>query len=1065
MRKHLLLTALLMAGATVVGTEYVSASPSPQQQSQATGTVRGTVLDENGDPIVGASVVLKNSNQGVVTDADGHFTLRAKPGAPITISYIGYASADVNATPGITVTLKPSENVLNEVVVTALGIKKDKKSLGYAIDDVKSDELMLNKSTNAINSLSGKIAGVNVTTGSGAAGAGSQIILRGSTSLERDNQPLFVVDGVIYDNSTSVGGNSGYEGLTASNSTSSNRVMDLNPEDIENISVLKGPAASALYGSRAAQGVILITTKKGGEGSVEINLNANYTNSWATNLPETQKTYKRGYYTSDVNGNAVLFDANTLSSWGEKYGAGESAYDNIDDFFQNGGIWDTNLSVSGGNKNGNYYLSGSYYDQDGIVPTTGYTKTTFRFNGEQKYKIFTFGANAAYSQARTNKTLTSGGLYNSSGTGSMYALYNFPASEDMSHYLNEDGTKYRMFANYQNLEDDRENPYWLLENYSLKDNTERFTGSFNVKADITPWWWISYRMGIDSYTTETNNVINAGAAVTPKYQDGFISRNQMRYHYLSTNLMTNFSKQFGDFDFNLLLGTATDNIKTNNLYHYGWKFEVPGFASLNNILDTNKFMKTSDSKRHLVGVFGEFRVDWRNTVFLTVTGRNDWSSTLPVENRSYFYPSVSGSVIFTQFLQDKGLMNNDILSFGKIRASWARVGNDASPYVTNTYLNSVATMLGGLTGYGTEWYRGNTALKPETTESTEIGLELRFLKNRLKLDYAFYTNNTYNQIIQPRGAQSTGFIFCSQNAGDVYNKGMELTIGGTPVQTKDWEWETSLNVYGNRGTVKNLPDGTDILYVTDVQFGNAQAASFNNGVFLGISGYEWARDDQGRVILNEYGMPDYEKEGNANKKVCVGNREPKFQGGWNNTLRYKDFTFNMLWEFRVGGDVCNATEYTMTNSGISKFSENRESLTLSGVDKTTGEPVTYNFTADGTYNLNGATVSGKELIRNYYQSYYYIETANYIQKVNTLRLRAISLSYNLPKSLLAKTKAIKRASVTATANNLLLITNYRGGDPDVCAAGGGVSGSSSYGFDYFCVPNTTSFTFGVNLTF
>ena len=945
--------------------------------------------------------------------------------------------------------------------MTALGIKREKKSLGYAVDDINAEELMKNKNTNAINSLAGKIAGVSITQSSGSAGAGSQIILRGGTSLERDNQPLFVVDGVIYDNSTSSIGNSAYDGMLANATSNSNRIMDINPEDIENMSVLKGPAAAALYGSRAAAGVVLITTKQGKEGAVEVNLNAKYTTSWVHKLPEQQKTYARGYYTSDENGNAVLQDY-TTQSWGAKISeTGGQWYDNVGNFFENSGAWDTNLSIAGGNKNGKFFLSGSFYDQDGIIPTTGFTKTTFRFNGEQKWKMLTFGANVAYSQSRTDKTLTSAGLYGSSGNGSMTALYNFAGSDDMRHYLNEDGSKYRMFADRQNLEDDIENPYWMLDNYKMKDNTERFTGNFSVKADIFDWWWVSYRMGIDSYTTENSNRIGEGAAVKALWQNGMLSENSLRYQYLSTNLISNMNKQFGDFNVNLMLGTSTDYTKSTTNYRWGWGFEIPGFYSFGNIKDANKKFAQAHSRKRLLGVFGEVRADWKNTVFLTVTGRNDWSSTLPVENRSYFYPSVSGAIAFTELIQDRP----EWLSFGKIRASWARVGKDASPYATSTYLNSVATMLGDMTGYGTSWTRGNPILKPETTESTEVGLEMRFFNNRLHFDYAFYTNNTYDQIISPRGPQSTGYIFCSQNMGDVYNKGMELTIGGTPVKTRDFSWESSINVYGNRGTVKHLPDGTKYLYVTDVQVGNVQAASYNDGPFMALSGGEWLRNENGDLVLDKNFMPQGAQSNST--QILVGNREPKFQGGWNNTLTYKGFTFNMLWEFRVGGAVFNGTEYAMTMSGMSKLTEGRDRLEITGV-QASGDgytPVeTHVFEADGVYNFNGTKISGKELIKNYYTSYYYRESRNFITDVNSLRLRTISLSYELPKNVLAKTKCIKRASVSATANNLLLFSNYHG-DPEVAVSGSGITGSSSVGIDYCGVPSTASFSFGVNLTF
>ena len=1021
----------------------------------------GTITDASGEPLIGATVMLKGTKRGVTTDVNGHFSIDAPNGSTLIVSYVGMVTREIKVGgKPVNVTLEGG-NALDEVVVTALGIKREKKSLGYAVDDINAEELMKNKNTNAINSLAGKIAGVSITQSSGSAGAGSQIILRGGTSLERDNQPLFVVDGVIYDNSTSSIGNSAYDGMLANATSNSNRIMDINPEDIENMSVLKGPAAAALYGSRAAAGVVLITTKQGKEGAVEVNLNAKYTTSWVHKLPEQQKTYARGYYTSDENGNAVLQDY-TTQSWGAKISeTGGQWYDNVGNFFENSGAWDTNLSIAGGNKNGKFFLSGSFYDQDGIIPTTGFTKTTFRFNGEQKWKMLTFGANVAYSQSRTDKTLTSAGLYGSSGNGSMTALYNFAGSDDMRHYLNEDGSKYRMFADRQNLEDDIENPYWMLDNYKMKDNTERFTGNFSVKADIFDWWWVSYRMGIDSYTTENSNRIGEGAAVKALWQNGMLSENSLRYQYLSTNLISNMNKQFGDFNVNLMLGTSTDYTKSTTNYRWGWGFEIPGFYSFGNIKDANKKFAQAHSRKRLLGVFGEVRADWKNTVFLTVTGRNDWSSTLPVENRSYFYPSVSGAIAFTELIQDRP----EWLSFGKIRASWARVGKDASPYATSTYLNSVATMLGDMTGYGTSWTRGNPILKPETTESTEVGLEMRFFNNRLHFDYAFYTNNTYDQIISPRGPQSTGYIFCSQNMGDVYNKGMELTIGGTPVKTRDFSWESSINVYGNRGTVKHLPDGTKYLYVTDVQVGNVQAASYNDGPFMALSGGEWLRNENGDLVLDKNFMPQGAQSNST--QILVGNREPKFQGGWNNTLTYKGFTFNMLWEFRVGGAVFNGTEYAMTMSGMSKLTEGRDRLEITGV-QASGDgytPVeTHVFEADGVYNFNGTKISGKELIKNYYTSYYYRESRNFITDVNSLRLRTISLSYELPKNVLAKTKCIKRASVSATANNLLLFSNYHG-DPEVAVSGSGITGSSSVGIDYCGVPSTASFSFGVNLTF
>ena len=1035
--------------------------------------VTGKVTDKNGEPLVGAYVLVQGTRTGTSTNIDGAYTILSPANGTLVFTSMGYkdATIPVNGRAIIDVAMEDDALMLEETVVTALGIKKEKKALGYAVQDLKSEELMRNKTSNPISSLSGKIAGVNVTQSSGAAGSGAQIILRGGTSGSegKDNQPLFVVDGVIYDNSSTLVGNSAFDGTYKSATTTSNRVMDINPEDIENMSILKGPAASALYGSRAANGVVLITTKKGKEGVVEVNFNSKYSTSWATRLPEVQTQYTRGYmedqYNSSGQYTGTVFNDYSYNSWGEE--SRHQTYDNIGNFFQGGNIFDESLSIAGGTKNSNFYLSGSYYDQQGLVPQTGYNKYTFRFNGEQKVGIFTFTANAAYSQAHTDRTLTGAGLYNSSGTGTLYGVYNWSPFDDMTHYLNEDGSRYRMFGDRLDPWDERDNPYWIINKNKMYDDTDRFTGGVTVKADIAKWWFVQYRLGIDSYTLINSNRIAANGAIKQVWQNGMMSDNTLRFKYLSHNFISNMSKKFGDFDFNLLLGAAIDDTQTDRNYMMAWNFSVPDFYSYANAATDNKQFSHSASQKRLIGLFGEFRASWKNILYLSVTGRNDWTSTLPVENRSYFYPSVSGSFVFTELIP-----KNDILSFGKIRASWAMVGKDTGAYETNTALWPVGTYLDGKVGVGNSWTRGNPYIKPEMTKSTEIGLELAFFNNRLHVDYAYYTNDSYNQILSPRGPQSTGYIFCSINAGNVYNKGMELTISGTPVETKNLTWDIGFNISGNRGTLDGLPAGMDVMYVTDVQYANAQAASFSGGNFMAIAGREWTRykydpedanskkELDGQIILDKNGMPTYTT---ALKEV--GNREAKFQGGLNNTLTWNNFTFNMLWEFRVGGDVINGTKYAMTNSGVSKFSGDvrNEPLTVSGIDAN-GNAVTNTWDANSTYIFNGVTTSGYNIIQNYYTSYYPQETANYLTSVNLLRLRTLSIGYKLPKRLLDKTGFIKRASVNVSANNILLFTNYEG-DPEVAASGAGVGGSSSVGFDYCGVPATSGMTFGINLTF
>ena len=1031
--------------------------------------VTGKVIDTGGEPLVGVYVLIDGTRTGTSTDIDGSYVINAPGNATLVFSSIGMATVReaVNGRSVINVTMNNDALIMDDVVVTALGIKKERKALGYAVQDIKADELMKNKSANVINSLSGKIAGVNITQGGGAAGAGSTIIIRGGTSLERDNQPVFVVDGVIYDNSTPIGGNTEFDGLARNSTSNNNRVMDINPEDIENMSVLKGPAAAALYGSRAAAGVVIITTKKGQEGNVRVDFGSKFSTSWVNRFPEQQSTYMRGYYEEKTG----VFNDYTIGSWGPKFGANDKIYNNIEDFFQNGSQWDNSISVSGGSKNGTFYLSASRFDQEGIIPTTGYDKTTIRFNGDQKYGILTVGANMAYSIANTDKTLTSAGLFNSGGTGTMVSAYRWPRSDDMTHYLNADGTKYRMFEGRQNLEDDVENPYWILNKNSLSDKTNRFNGSIFANIDVADWVSINYRLGYDNYTTKNNTFIAPRGAVRATYQNGKLSDSDFNYEYLSSNLMANFNKKVGDFDLGLLVGQTIEETNTLNNMRNAWDFVVDEFYSYDNIPESNRQIRRSETHKRLMGIYGEFRASYKNMAYLTVTGRNDWTSTLPKENRSYFYPSVSGSLVFTELMP-----KSNILSFGKIRASWAKVGKDTNAYELVTTLWPSLPFLGG-TGVGNFWTKGNPYLKPEMTSSFEVGLEARFFNGRFGLDYTYYTNDSFNQIGAPRLSQTTGYILLSTNIGNIVNKGMELSLNVIPIDKRDFRWDMTLNLSGNRGLVKNLLTGQEIMYVTDVQVGTAKAASFNTlynddgsvkqkGIFNGISGTKFNRDSNGNIILDaNTGMPTY-----SSTAALVGNRESTLTGGFSNDIKYKNWNFSFLFDIRLGGDIYNGTEGLMTVYGMSKRSENRESITIEGVvsDGAGGyTPKTFTYEAGQMYNINTSSgtvsTSGSYLIQNYY-TLLQNETATYLTDTNWLRLRSVSLSYDLT-SLLKRQNVIKGLSATVSGTNLWLLTNYKGMDPETSVAGSGVIGSGSGGIDYCGVPATAGFSFGINLSF
>ena len=1022
-------------------------------------SVTGKVTDAKGEPIVGGYVLLQGTSTGASTDIDGKYSINVAPNATLVFTSMGYKDqvVAVQSRAIINIVMEEDALFLDDAVVTAMGIKKERKALGYSVTEMSSKELLKNKNTNIVNSLAGKVPGVNITQSSGAAGAGSTIVIRGGNSANegRDNTPLFVVDGIIYDNSTPNGDNTLNSGISRTSTTFGNRGMDINPEDIETMSVLKGAAAAALYGSRAADGVVIITTKKGQEGSVSVNYSTKYSYAWANRVPELQNTYGRGVY--NVAG-LLETENGTMSSWGLENN--ESKYDNIANFFEGAGSFDNSVNVSGGGKNNSFFLSASSFNQDGIIPTTGFDKQTFRFNGEQKIgEIFTVGANVSYSIAKTTKTLTSSGLWGGGGNGTMNALYGWPTSEDMSKYLNEDGTKHYIFPTdviepYNQME----NPYWIINKNNMTDDTRRFTGGLNINANVAPWFQIMYRAGLDTYNAEAYSFVAPGAN-SKEYDDGRLSRSNVTYNYISSNLMLNFNKKVGDFDLNLLLGQTMEMSDRFNTQKWGKDFVIDGnpggVITFNDILNDNKFFNETNTQKRLVGVYGELRAAYKNIAYLTVTGRNDWSSTLAPESRSYFYPSVSGSFVFTELMP-----KSDILSFGKVRASWAEVGKDADPYSLGKYLWPSASVGGGYIGVGNNWTAGDAALKPERQRAWELGLEMRFFNGRLGVDYTYYKSETRDQIIAPRLAQSTGYIFLTLNSGSVKNEGMELAITGTPVETKNFKWDMTLNLSGNRGTLGDFLDGVDLLYVTDVQSGGCKAASVpNGGNFLGLTGDEWVKHENGDYIVDP--ATGLYKTTKVTTNI-VGNREPSFIGGFNNTLQYKNLSLSFLFDLRVGGDIYNGTEYSLLMNGLSTQTLERNEVTVSGVDKD-GNPLAYTYKSGQMYDVSGAQKSGDYMIQQYYANYAQ-NSHNLITNTNWLRLRSLSLNYDFT-SLISKQNVIKGLSANISGNNLWLWTNYNGMDPEVSSAGSGAGGAGSVGIDYCGVPATAGLTFGINVTF
>lgn len=1023
MKKCLLLIFLLCLGLTQV----------QAQKRTLTGLVREK---DSGEPLPGVTVQERGTTNGTITDSSGEFQLEVEAGATLVFSFIGMEPVErkVGESARMEVTLEASTEQVDEVVVTAMGIRRETRALGYAVQNVKGAELVKVKEPNLVNSLNGKVAGVNITNSGGAPGTSSQIIIRGGTSLLGDNQPLFVVDGVPVDNSTQFG-DSGTDGMSATATYSGNRAMDLNSDDIESVSVLKGPAAAALYGLKAAAGAVIITTKRGEKGVPKVSVSTKMKLDVANRLPDQQALYGQG---SDGASNA-----DTGESWGEKINAGTPVYDNMEEFFEPAWSYDVNGSISGGSENATYFMSVQRLDQQGIVPTTDYVKNSFRFNGEQKKGWFTVGINTNYVYSTTTKTLTGDGLYGTSGTGYMISIINWPRTDNMAAW-EENGEKRRLLPDVA-LQDDIDNPYWLVHNNPVTEELHRFLGSGYVKMSPVEWMNITYRAGIDHYNTFTRNITSPGSAMIEPYNEGAVSEIQRQNDLFSSNLTLDVRRKTDDFDLGLLIGHNYEQTTYFKNTQKAVGMLSPDFIGINNAADENKTFKNYSSQKRLYSLYGELSAAFRNIAFVSVTGRNDWSSTLSPENRSFFYPSVSGSIVFSELFPEN---LRDAFSFGKIRASWSQVGKDAPVYQTATYLDPPLQSIGG--GYKDSWTGGNPDLKPETTTSTELGADLRFLKGRVGLDFTYYHTKSEDQIIQPRVSNAIGYIFKYVNWGTVTNKGIEITLSGKPVRGKNWSWDTSLNISHNDGSVKGLPTGLDLLYVTDVQIGPAKPASVNNGIFLGLTGQKWQRTDDGRLILsNTTGYPLTSTDATN----LVGDREPDLLLGFNNSISFRNWNLSFLFDVRMGGVVYNATEWAMVKTGLSEETIHRgEQQIFTGV----------NVNEAGGYVDVTSTV---ELDQNYYQNIYTAESSHFITDVNWLRLRSASLSYTVPESAYRRLGFIKGMDISLSGTNLLLFTNYDGMDPEVSAGGAGVMGAGSVGVDYAGVPATRSVALGLNLLF
>lgn len=1042
--------------------------------------------------MAGVTVFEKGTTNGTFTDADGRYELTVKNGSTtLVFRFIGFATQEVAG--GGDVVLKEDALLLDEVVVTALGIAREKKQLGYSVQSVGGDALVNSGESNMINGLNSKVAGVQVISSSGSPGASAYINIRGSSSISGENQPLIVVDGIPLDNSQLISGNpdngdnSLLEGVA-----NSNRGIDINPNDIEDVTVLKGPAASALYGIQAANGVILITTKKGrGATGKGVNVSFNTALTWdrVNKLPEIQERYIQGaggeYFgpatgastswgplgdTMRWNGDAsYLWDRN-----GDLVGASDpsgvtpfSPYNNAETFFTTGTTFDNNLALSGGNGSTNYRFSIGRINQTGIVPLSEWGRTSIKFAGESKLSArLRTAASVGYTNSGGSRVQQGSNI-----SGLMLGLMRSPNSFDNSNgvedptdeaaYLLADGTQrnYRGGGGY-------DNPYWTINKNPFTDQVNRVYGFTSVTYDVTNWLNIFYRLGTDAYSDDRQQVFAEGSRAAPAGRT-FLEKHN--YRHVNSDLWVTLSHDFGEkFSTSLLLGQNAFAKEYNRLYTQGDGFTIPNFTHISNAQSV--FTRDYTERKRTAAIFFDAKVAYDDWVFLNVTGRNEWSSTLPVDNNSFFYPSASLGLVFTEPL---GLADNKILPYGKLRFSYASVGNDADPYslasyYSNTFVgdgwtNGIVFPFNGVTAFMADDVLGSANLRPEKTNSIEIGTDLRFLNNRIGLDFTYYSQVSKDQILAVPVAASSGVLQLITNAGQVSNKGIEIVLNATPIKSENFRWDIQVNFTRNRNMVDELAEG-----IENVFLGGFEGSAIRNvaGQPYGqIYGGTFLRDAAGNLVIESdtnaafYGYPIY-----SGREGAIGNTQPDFLMGIRNTLAWKGISFGFLIDIREGGQMWNGTQGAMAFFGTAAMTENRgETTVFEGVKGT----------VDGDGNLvlqdesgtAGTFTNDTEAVLD---EFWYTADGggfgnvaeHFVQDISWVRLREVTLSYTFPTSLFEKTP-IGSLNIGLAGRNLLLFTPYEGVDPETSLMGS----VNAQGLDYFNMPNTKSYSVRLGITF
>lgn len=999
--------------------------------------ITGKVTDSAGNAVSAATIRLKGFKKGVSAATDGTFRIGVPPqNATLIISAIGFEPQEipVGTDDNINILLRSSNNrVLNEVVVTALGIRREKRDLTYSAQEVKGESLVSAKQDNVINGLAGKVSGVQITNSTGMPGSSSRIVIRGATSLVGENQPLFIVDGIPIDN-TEAGAidafNQGATNVSLSQGSTSNRGIDIDPNIIETITVLKGAAATALYGSAAGRGAIVITTKNGMKGSKP---QFSFSSSYGINKPiylPIQHKYAQGLDGEYIDGNN---GQRASTSWGPLIdtlrvnGAPVAKHDPQKEFFRTGHTYDNNLSISGAGDRSRYLLSYSYLRTDGIMPKTDFTRHSIfgKFTNQLSNKI-TLGFQLNYVNTLNNRIEEGNGL-----TSPLWTVYAAPISWNPFPVTNPDGSQ-RLYRTGRN------NPYFILDNTGFVSQVNRFLPVATVTYNPLPWMSFTERIGADIYTDQSsyhesdrivNGFFNNNGGATNRtttfrqFNNDFIAEAHKDISddlFASLTLGMNIYSQYSQIYTQTGLGQTVENF-----------YNVATFSSQNATDILSKYRK--------VGYYAQANLEYKKMLILALTGRYDGSSVLSASKNYYPYGSAALGFIFTELLPP-----GTALSFGKIKVSYSAVGNDnLAPYSLSTPFvpatgssNNINYPFNGQAAFVFNNILGNANLKNESLKESEIGLELKFLKNRLSFDGAYFNRKTTDLLTPTPINPSSGFYKYNLNAGSMRDRGFELLVSGTPIKTKNFSWDVDVNFTRIRNKVLKLATGVDKL-----QFGGFGGSggvyAFAGQPYGVLYGSKFLRDANGNIEVNDDGLPLIGDNG------AIGNINPDFQAGLVNSFTWKSISFSFILDWKQGGDIYNIDNHYNWFYGTPKTTENRNPVTVKGVYQSSGKTNTTPITA-----------------QEYFQQVSSIDEA-VIERATYVKLRSVSIGYTLDKSVL-KNAPFRSISLNLSGNNLWIYKpHFTGSDPEVSLQGSG----NGQGIINFLTPTSRSFILGLKASF